>query len=203
MVTVVGIGPGHPDYITPAAARCIKKANVLIGGRRVLSSVDVEGKDIHYITSDIESAVKVVRENADRKVAVVVGGDPGFYSILKTIRNRLPELNIKVIPGISPVQLLFSMIGCEWQDVTLVSVHGRPVNELKEAIVRNRKVCVLTDERLTAPEVCKYLKGLGMAGRAVVGKNLSYPDQEIIDATVNEVAGMAGLGSSVLYVEQV
>ncbi len=203
MVTVVGIGPGHPDYITPAAAKRIAEADVLIGGKRVLSSIDVDGKDIYYITSDIKSAVKVVSENADRKVAVVVGGDPGFYSILKTIRDRLPKIAIEVIPGISPVQLLFGLIGREWQDVALVSVHGRTVDELKEVVGHNKKVCVLTDEKLTAPEVCRYLKGFGVGGRAVVGKNLSYPDQELVDTTIDEVAGMGGLGSSILYIEKV
>lgn len=203
MVTVVGIGPGHPDYITPAAAKRIEEADVLIGGRRVLSSIDVAGKHIHYISADIESAIQVIKENAARNAAVVVGGDPGFHSILKTIRDRLPKIAVEVIPGISPVQFLFGLIGQEWQDVALISVHGRQVDELKEAVGHNKKVCVLTDEKLTAPEVCRYLKSLGAGGRAVVGKNLSYPDQELVDTTVDEIAGMNGLGSSILYIEKV
>ncbi len=33
-IIVAGIGPGHPDYILPAAARAIHEAKVLVGGRR-------------------------------------------------------------------------------------------------------------------------------------------------------------------------
>lgn len=34
MITVVGIGPGDADYLTPAARRAIDRAEVLVGGDR-------------------------------------------------------------------------------------------------------------------------------------------------------------------------
>ena len=33
-IIVAGIGPGHPDYMLPAAERAIREAKVLVGGRR-------------------------------------------------------------------------------------------------------------------------------------------------------------------------
>ena len=36
-IIVAGIGPGHPDYMLPAAARAIREAQVLVGGRRALA----------------------------------------------------------------------------------------------------------------------------------------------------------------------
>lgn len=202
MVTIVGVGPGHPDLMTPAAVKCISRADTLIGSKRALETVETEGKQIYYITANIEDTISAISDNRDREVAVLVSGDPGFYSLLKTIRNELPELPVKVIPGISSVQMLFSVIAQEWQEVQLASVHGRQINELDDLIKNNGKICILTDEKLTADEVCRYLHGMGVRGRAVVGRNLSYPDQEIIDKTVGEIATMHGLGSSVLYIEK-
>ncbi|MHB8841022.1 MAG: precorrin-6y C5,15-methyltransferase (decarboxylating) subunit CbiE [Candidatus Aquicultor sp.] len=201
MVTVVGIGPGHPDYITPAAQKHIATADVLIGGKRLLDSVDTAGKDIYYITGHIDSALEELERCKDKNTVVVVSGDPGFYSILRTIRTRLPDLSINAIPGISSVQVLFALIGQEWQDVVFTSVHGRSTDELDKVTGQNKKVCLLTDDKLTAPAIARHLRERGVGGRAVVGKNLSYPNQEIIDTTVDALAAMKGLESCVLYIE--
>jgi len=201
MVNVVGIGPGSPDYIAPAALNRINDAEVLIGAKRVLDSFDVGGKQIHYITADMDAVIKVVEANQHRETAIVVGGDPGFYSILKTLRERLSNIKVNVIPGISSAQFLFSLIGQEWQDVTFTSVHGRTLDEINGIVRDNKKVCILTDDKLTAPSVAKHLLNLGLKGRAVIGKNLSYQDQELIDTRIDKLAKLDGLGSSVLYVE--
>lgn len=201
MVNVVGIGPGSLDYIAPAALNRISDAEVLIGAKRVLDSFDVSGKQVYYITANIDAVIKVIEANQDRETTVVVGGDPGFYSILKTLRERLSNIKVNVIPGVSSAQFLFSLIGQEWQDVAFVSVHGRKLDEINGVVRNNKKVCILTDDKLTAPSVAMHLITLGLSGRAVAGKNLSYPDQELIDTTINELAKMDGLGSSVLYVE--
>jgi len=201
MVTVVGIGPGNPDYITPAALDCIDRAEVLIGAKRALDSFDIGGKQVHYITADMDAVVKAVKENQHRETAVVVGGDPGFYSILKTLRIQLSSVKVNVIPGISSAQFLFSLIGREWQDVVFTSVHGRMLDEINGLVTNNKKICILTDDKFTAPSVAMHLITLGLSGRAVAGRKLSYPDQELIDTTIDELAKMEGLGSSVLYVE--
>ena len=39
-IIVAGIGPGHPDYMLPAAARAIREAQVLVGGRRALAQFE-------------------------------------------------------------------------------------------------------------------------------------------------------------------
>ncbi|MBE0446609.1 MAG: precorrin-6y C5,15-methyltransferase (decarboxylating) subunit CbiE [Actinobacteria bacterium] len=201
MVTVVGIGPGHPDYITPAAVKRIGEAQVLIGGKRVLEAVDRAGKEIHEATADIDSIIRTIEDNRDKNTVVLVSGDPGFYSMLQTIRRKSPHLPIDVVPGISSVQVLFSLIAQEWQDIAFTSVHGRAINELDKTIRDNKKICILTDDKITPAVIGRYLAALDINGRAVVGRNLSYPDQELIDTTIDKLAGLGGLEQCVLYVE--
>ncbi|MDI6716334.1 MAG: precorrin-6y C5,15-methyltransferase (decarboxylating) subunit CbiE [Actinomycetota bacterium] len=202
MVTIVGVGPGHPDYLTPVAKKHIDDAEVLIGSRRLIDIFVKNGQTVHYITGDIISTLKAIDENKDKKTVIVVGGDPGFYSILGMIRKELPDLSVKVIPGISSAQILFSLIGQEWQSVTFVSVHGRSLDELDYALKQQvKKICVLTDKKTTASVVAKYLKEYGVSGRAVVGCNLSYDNQTLIDTTIDEISMMNDLESCVLYVE--
>lgn len=35
--TIVGMGPGHPDFVLPIASRMLDEADMIIGGRRHLA----------------------------------------------------------------------------------------------------------------------------------------------------------------------
>lgn len=201
MITIVGVGPGHPSYITPAAIDCIDQAEVLIGGKRLLQAIGTSCKEVYFITGNIDEAIEVIENSADKETAVIVSGDPGFYSILKTIRERLPDLPVKVIPGISSVQLFFSLIGQEWQGVVFTSVHGRSIDVIDKALKDKGKICILTDDKVSVPEIGKYLHNYGLKGRAVIGKNLSYKDQELIDTTIDKLIEADVVGSCILYLE--
>ena len=67
-IIVAGIGPGHPDYILPAAARAIHEAKVLVGGRRALAQFarpQGEGQLTMAVTGNIDSVMQFIRENLE------------------------------------------------------------------------------------------------------------------------------------------
>ena len=95
---IAGIGPGSPDYILPAARRAIERAEVLVGGRRALNSFARPGQLTYAVGSDIEGLVKFLREQiVQRDVVVMVSGDPGYYSLLETLRGQFPPETVQVI----------------------------------------------------------------------------------------------------------
>jgi len=200
-VTVVGIGPGHPDYITPAAVKRIGAAEVVIGARRVLDAIDVAQKEVIEVTADISAAIAAIDKNKERNTVVVVSGDPGFYSLLKTIRDRLPEIALDAVPGVNSMQMLFGRIGEEWQGTALASVHGRSLDALDTVIKTHKRFCILTDNVHSAPAIARYLADKGITGRVVAGANLSYDDERIVDTTLAELAKLEGFESSVVYIE--
>ncbi|HEY3373908.1 MAG TPA: precorrin-6y C5,15-methyltransferase (decarboxylating) subunit CbiE [Candidatus Aquicultor sp.] len=207
MVTVIGMGPGSREYVTPAAKQSIQESDIVIGARRVLDIavlpgvIGISGKEVYEVTGNIDTTLSLIRKNCEKHVAVLVSGDPGFYSLLQTIRTRMPDIEVSAVPGISSMQLLFGLIGESWYDVKFISVHGRPIDVLDVAAQGHKKICILTDTSLTGEIVARYLLSLGIAGRAVAGMHLSYPNQQVIDTTVQELASMNGLESCVLYIE--
>ncbi|MGL4731484.1 MAG: precorrin-6y C5,15-methyltransferase (decarboxylating) subunit CbiE, partial [Clostridium sp.] len=40
MVYIVGLGPGHKDYILPIATKIMEKSDVILGFTRAIESVD-------------------------------------------------------------------------------------------------------------------------------------------------------------------
>lgn len=74
-IIVAGIGPGHPDYMLPAAARAIREAQVLVGGRRALSQFARKGQRTRVVTGDIAAVMQFIREAlATSSVVVMVSG---------------------------------------------------------------------------------------------------------------------------------
>lgn len=124
-----------------------KKADVLIGGKRALEIYnDIDCKKI-IITADLDSVRKYIKEHyIEKKIAVLVSGDPGLYSFLKYLKKYFSDDELEVIPGISAIQLAFARSKMIWQDAKIISLQGKDNKDrLLEAVQSNNKVAVFTD----------------------------------------------------------
>ena len=63
------------------------------------------------------------------RVCVAASGDVGFYSIATTIRKNLDAgVDIEFISGISSFQYFTARLNIGYEDIKLVSLHGRNGN---------------------------------------------------------------------------
>jgi cobalt-precorrin-7 (C5)-methyltransferase len=53
-LTVVGIGPGHPDYILPAALNEIRLAKILAGSRRALDAFASADQETRIVDGNVQ-----------------------------------------------------------------------------------------------------------------------------------------------------
>lgn len=204
-VTVVGIGPGSPDYLPPVARRAVERAEVLVGGRRALAMFPgAAEKEQKEIGGDLEEALRFIREKeqAGKRVAVLVSGDPGLFSFLDYLLKRFPRERLRVIPGISSVQAAFARAKLPWHDARIVSLHGRGRDGLLEAVHRSAKVAVLTDRHFPPEALAAYLLEAGVTGKRVtVADNLSYPEERVAVGSLAEIAGLSGFSNAVVIIE--
>ena len=187
-ICVVGLGPGNLDFLTGAGRKAIETCEVVIGGSRQLEELDeLISKDCEkYILGKLSEVVDFIRSREGKDITVVVSGDTGFYSLLPFLKRNFRDEELKVIPGISSYQYLFSRIGECWQNYTLASVHGRDfdyIEELKNGI----GVVLLTDEKNTPYNIAKNIYQSGIEDiEIVIGERLSYPDEKITKLDVSE-----------------
>ena len=184
---VAGIGPGHPDYVLPAALRAIREAKVLVGGSRALSDFAREGQRTMAIRGDIPSVLSFIREAlSDSDVVVMVSGDPGYYSLLDALRRDFDEDCISVIPGISSVQFAFARLALPWHDASLLSFHGRRPSDDELAYAPGRVIGMLTDTKNSSRTITQILMEMGWPGdaKAVICARLSYEDERIVRTTL-------------------
>lgn len=202
-VYVIGIGAGTEDYLLPIARREIETSDCLIGGKRALGLFRDLHKEEIPLEGNFERVIPyLLRERERKKIALLVSGDPGLYSFLGTISRILRRGEYVVIPGISAVQIAFARIGEGWDDATIISLHGRKLDDVAMRVKESPKTFLFTDPNFPPGKIATHLleKGVGHR-RAIVMENLAYPNERIVDTDLNHLTGMEGFGLCVMIIK--
>ena len=145
----------------------------------------------------------LLKERERKKIAVLVSGDPGLYSFLGTISRVLKKEDYVVIPGVSTVQIAFARIGERWDDATLLSLHGRKIDDLAAKVDPSKKTFLFTDPGFPPEKIAAHLLERGVENRrAIVMEDLTYPDERIVDTDLKSLRGMEGFGLCVMILKK-
>jgi len=201
-ITIVGIGPGATDLVTPAALEALENCDLIVGGRRNLKTFDYLHKEVLEFDSglkDMLERIELLKTN--NKICVAVSGDPGFYSLLDAFVSKFGEAELNVIPGISSFQYLFSKLSKSWKNYELISLHGRVFEEIDFS--KKAGVFLLTDKRNSPSAIAAHLIGRGYYDmKMIVGENLSYDDERITISRPEAIKDMDFSDLSVVVVER-
>ena len=182
-IIVAGIGPGSIDYITPAALNAIKSAKILVGGRRALSYFATDNQKSCPITGDILAVVNFIREQVQiSDVVVMASGDPGYYSILDTLRREsLP-----------------------WHNATLLSFHGRHPSDDQLKYTPGKIIGMLTDGEYNSHTIPKILMSNNWPSNSklAICARLSYSDEKILKTTLEDAATLEVVKHGILIVRE-
>ena len=205
-VIIVGCGPGLKAYISPKALYNIKKADILVGSRRLLKLFP--GVDAEKIVLEKNYSVlvnRIAEWSATRQVVVLVSGDPCFFSYTKMIVKKMGRESCLIIPGISSMQLAFAAVGESWDDACFMSLHGRN-NEYAQLIKKVReytKVGILTDHKNTPAVIARHLLKSGIPERQMfVCENLSLPEESIRETDLVSAIHLKTTGASVVIIKK-
>lgn len=132
-VTVVGLGPGDPGWLTPQSRREIDAATDLIGYRNYLDRVAARpGQRRHPSgNTDEQQRARTAFELAERgaAVAVVSSGDPGVFAMATAVleeAKQWPGVEVRVVPGMTAAQAVASRAGAPLgHDYAVLSLSDR------------------------------------------------------------------------------
>ncbi|KOR24753.1 precorrin-6y C5,15-methyltransferase (decarboxylating) subunit CbiE [Clostridium sp. L74] len=196
-IYIVGLGPGHKDYMLNGAINNLEKVDIIIGFRRAIESLDFINNE-KKIVNKISEILDYIKENKDKNISIVASGDPCFYGISNYIKNNY-EGKIEVISGISSYQYMMAKINESWQNSFLGSLHGRE-EEFIEKVKSYEKSIWLTDKNNSPDKLCKRLVENNIEAEVIVGENLSYKDERIIKGTSQELENMRFSDLTVVYI---
>lgn len=185
-IYIIGSGMGNSNNMTREAYQICKQADVIIGAQRVADSVSELHKEaVHlYQPDQVECYMKAHPEY--ETVAILLSGDVGFYSGAKKLIATLKEYSPHVIAGVSSVVYFSAKINQPWENMKLLSLHGKDAN-LLAAVRKNHFVFTLLDPKMSVKEVCRKLIQYDMQDVQVyIGENLSYREERILKGSPNE-----------------
>lgn len=200
-LSIVGVGPGSPDFVTPKAVEAIRAAEVVVGWDLDLLPIKpwLEGKQVFLqnvknYQQVIHRVVSLARRSK-KSVAVARVGDPCISSGLKELLSIFRDFDISIVPGISSVQMVAAVAGVNLDEAALFSFHdfgdqGQRSLALVEAFRQRRHLVVLASPDLTPNRMAQFLMKQGVSGktRVVVCSNLTLPKERILDSALAQVA---------------
>jgi cobalt-precorrin-7 (C5)-methyltransferase len=179
-ISICGIGPGNPDYISKAVFKQVAKADVLIGGKRQLSIFSESDKVSCVFDGKTANLKSSIERHVGKYIVVLVSGDIGFHSLRRFLLKTFPKTSIELIPGISSFQYFYARLGLGYENALLTSIHGTESDYI-DKMNKYSSVFLLTDRKSNYKTIARNLVQNGFGHLKMhVGNNLSYSDEQII-----------------------
>ncbi len=212
-ISIVGVGPGSPDYVTPKAKETVQTAQVVIGAERSLTLFknDIKGAVIQLTAKNVNEALNNAIEQAEagKTVVLLSTGDPCFSGLLKTFLNSTAgkKVEVNVVPGISSIQLCAARLNMYWDEARLFSFHEGATpekkNQLLEAVRANSDVILLPDPKgFALYDIACYLisQGISKDTHVTVCENLSLNDERIVASDLEKIMDLKFTGLCVMVI---
>lgn len=162
-LTVIGIGEDGFSGLAPQARTLIETAEVLIGDKRHLARLPgaPEGQRRITWTSPLKEATEEVLAMRGQRVTVLATGDPMHYGIGATVAGRVHPDEVTILPHVSSFALAAARMVWPMQQVTLLSVHGRPRERFALHVAPGARLLILAHDGRTPIELAAQLVARG------------------------------------------
>jgi len=204
VVHAVGIGPGNREFLTPRGERAIAEADVVVGFETVVEFVagltDADLLTCGYRDEGETLAAFAERVEAGETGTAVLMGDPnhsGFQFLGKV--ERAVDAPVRVVPGISSLQVAASRARTPMEDTEFVTLHKRgdldpDVRRLRETVGDRHLLVLPRPFDLMPGDIAADLLDAGAAPdlTALVLEKLTHDDETITRTTLGDLAEHAG-----------
>ena len=165
-LTVVGLDGAT---LPPGAAQALAGAQVVVGAPHQLAAVPVP------TVARVLGPTQLDELPSTSSAVVLASGDPGFFGIVRMLRAR--GLRPVVLPARSTVARAFALLGRSWDDVAVVSAHGRSLRRALNICRAHPAVAVLTGPGAGAAEITEGVAGWRRS--VLVAEDLGGPDERV------------------------
>jgi len=213
-VYIVGVGPGSPKYLTREAEEAIREASVIVGweldllpARHLIDGKKIYLQNVKNYVQVAETAAKEARKS-NETVAVLRIGDPCISSGLDGLLKVFPDFEVRIVSGISSIQLAAAATQINIDESVLISFHDGGDNFEKkrrfmlDGLNQNRHLIILTGPDLGPKEAAIYLtnNGISEITPAIVCENLALSDEKISRGTLQDMTAKQFSWRSVMVV---
>jgi precorrin-4/cobalt-precorrin-4 C11-methyltransferase len=205
-VVFIGGGPGDPELLTIKAYKIIKKADVIIYAgslvnREVLNHTIPEAQIHNSASLNLDEIIDIMEKETSKGhlVARIHTGDPSIYGAIGEQIQELDkkEIPYQIIPGVSSLFAVTAALGSELtlpdisQTVIITRPEGRTPKPEREAIKNlsehQATMCIFLGVQMIEQVVGDLKTNYPPETPVAVVKKASWPDQEIIRGTLQDI----------------
>lgn len=117
-LSIVGLGPGADDLLTPRARQVLREASLVVGYRPYVAQIRGllrPGTEISATgmgTEEARTGLAIEQARTGRHVALVAGGDPAIYAMASpTLEQGTEGLDVEVVPGVTAELAASAILG--------------------------------------------------------------------------------------------
>ncbi|SNS49258.1 precorrin-6y C5,15-methyltransferase (decarboxylating) subunit CbiE [Tropicimonas sediminicola] len=189
---VIGMGEDGWDGLLPAARARLQAAEIVVSGERLMALLpDIAAERVLW-PSPFRDLAEELTKWRGRRVAVLVTGDPLWFSAGALMMRHFAPEEITYYPQLSAFQLAAARLKWSLADVETLTIHGRPAEQALPFFVPGARLLILTQDGGSPARVAEMLREAGMgASRLTVLASLAGPDEARIDGTAAEWSAQA------------
>jgi len=188
-IHVIGIGDDGLAAMPASVRDLITGAQMLLGTERTLSLAADSKAEQHVIPTDLNKLVKLLESAGDKRVVMLIHGDPLFYGLARFVSERLGKDRFAVVPHVSSMQLAFARVMETWEEAYLTNLANHPLDAVLEKIRTAQKVGLFTSDQCGPADVAKALLARKIDYfTAYVCENLGARDERVTRGSLGEIA---------------
>jgi precorrin-6Y C5,15-methyltransferase (decarboxylating) len=188
-IHVIGIGDDGLEALPTSVRELITSAEVIFATERTLELVPKTKAERHTISSDLNALVATIEKAANKRVVLLVYGDPMFYGLARYVCDKLGKERFVVLPHVSSMQLAFARVMETWEEAYLTDLAKHPLDAVLEKVRTAQKVGLFTTDNCGPPQVAKALLDRRIDYfTAYVCENLGARDERVTRGKLDEIA---------------
>ncbi len=121
---VAGCGPGALRWVTPEVRQAASACELLAGAPTLLELFPESPAERLAYDQGLTAFLEALRLHlGQRRVTVLVSGDPGLASLATTLARHFPDQPFRRLPGLSSVQVAFAECGLDHSEACILRAH--------------------------------------------------------------------------------
>ncbi|MEM1360479.1 MAG: precorrin-6y C5,15-methyltransferase (decarboxylating) subunit CbiE [Pseudomonadota bacterium] len=170
---IIGMGADGIASLMPASRAALESAEIIVASERLHGLTGA--LDVERLTwpSPFDMMVDQILALRGRRVAVLVTGDPLWFSVGARLGREIDAAEIVYHPQLSAFQLAAARLGWSLADVETITAHGRPPEQILPFVAPSARMLVFTAGPETPGQVAQLLTARGYGeSRMVVFSDL-------------------------------
>ena len=200
-VLLIGVGAKGRQSLTEEALKLLQTAQILIGGKKLLSQFkDLPAKTM-ILPSDLAKVLKILKENPDETVAILAFGNENLYGLSRFLYQRFDKGSLRIIPNMEQMKLSFAAAKQAMEEARILIAADMNLENIHEWFQPHQIIGIYSDPAITPSMIAKALFKQGIKDiTAYVCQDIGTKRAKVVRSDIEGLLGRRFSPLSILLI---